>query len=106
MKKIALIAVLLLAFSVSAFGYDFTIPIPDAKAIALRDTLCIVWDYDANKRCTATDPNDPDVCLEYESQKTFIENRVRTWIKNQANDKIRELAITEAVNTVELIEFE
>ena len=102
MKKIFIIIMVLMLCGITiAYAYDFTITIPDDKVIQLRDTLCIVWDYEGNKLCL-----DPNTCSQYETKKQFVERRIRQWIKNQANEFLEDSAAVAAKNTVTPIEFE
>lgn len=81
-------------------GYDFTITIPDNKVAALRDALCITWDYEGSKLCL--DPN----CAEYESKKAFLERKVRHYLKERANRCLEDSASIAAMNAVVPIEYE
>jgi len=93
MKKIILIAVLVLFLVGSVGAYEFAITIPDQHVITVRDTLCLYWDYNGNKL--------PD-----ETMKQFIERMFQERIRQIVNNLRRETAANVAENAVEPLEFE
>ena len=96
MKKIILIAVLILfLFGTVSFvqSYEFAITIPDQHTILVRDTLCLYWDYNGNKR-----PG--------ETQVQFIERMFQERIRQIVNTIRAETAANVAENAVVPLVFE
>lgn len=100
MKKIIFAVILVLCFATVSFAtWDIIVRIPDNEAKRTRRALCQEWDYrnechqDAEGICT-------------ESRNDFISRKLRKYVKDTANNRIKYEDMIQAEIDANQVEFD